>query len=180
MVRERNIPWPIYNYLEASSYIFHESLFLVRLWKSIFSVCLLSAMVFSGYWLKQHLNQSDLSLQGIFFHWLYLFLLSSPCVLKFLSELLTLLPLVLPFLRLFLAQNFFWTSPSWGGGGRYSRFLLTLSWAKFLGSSFLPSSCFSQTDFPAAAVLRTNYQVMQSILEPSRSWVFCMKTIQNG
>lgn len=117
MVRERNIPWPIYNYLEASSYIFHESLFLVRLWKSIFSVCLLSAMVFSGYWLKQHLNQSDLNLQGIFFHWLYLFLLSSPCVLKFLSELLTLLPLVLPFLRLFLAQNFFWNIPILGWGG---------------------------------------------------------------
>lgn len=120
MVRERNIPLPIYNYLEASSYIFHESLFLVRLWRRIFSVCLLSTMVFGGYWLKQHLNQSDLSLQGIFFHWLHLFLLASPCALKFLSELLTLLPLVVPFKRAFLAQNFFCTCPSWGGGGTAS------------------------------------------------------------
>lgn len=35
MVNERNIPLLIYNYLEASSYIFHESLFLVRLKKYI-------------------------------------------------------------------------------------------------------------------------------------------------
>lgn len=155
MVRERNTTLPIYNYLEASSYIFHESLFLVRFWKSIFSVCLLSAMVFSGYWLKQHLNQSDLSLQGIFFHWLYLFLLASPCVLKFLSELLTLIPLVLPFSRLF-SSKLFLHIPILGWRGD-SQLLPTVTGAKFLGICFLPSSYFPQTDFPVAAVLRTNY-----------------------
>lgn len=125
------------------------SLFLVGLWESIFSVYLVSTVVFSGYWLKQHLNQTDL--RGYFS--VDCISSSSPlpvcwnscqscqlCLLRF--------PLVLLILRLCLAQNL---SEHCHLSGQ---FLLTFTWATF-----------SRKQFPTILLLFLNWLCSNSCAE---------------